>query len=72
MFENSVSYGFLNDYSQLFMRYLFFIHLGHANPYRYNYIGGIQGQQQLNSISSPGVSFPAVSGHEDIMFAPKW
>ena len=46
--------------------------LGHANPYRYNYIGGIQGQQQLNSISSPGVSFPAVSGHEDIMFAPKW
>ena len=50
------------------------IYLGRDNPYRYNYIGGVQGQQlnQLNSISSPGVSFPAVSGHEDIMFAPKW
>ena len=49
------------------------IYLGRDNPYRYNYIGGVQGQQlnQLNSISSPGVSFPAVSGHEDIMFAPK-
>lgn len=54
------------------LQYLYFILLGHGNPYRYNYIGGIQGQQQLNSISSPGVSFPAVSGHEDIMFAPKW
>ena len=44
---------------------------GHGHPYTYNYIGGAQGHQQLNSISSPGVSFPAVSGHEDIMFAPK-
>ena len=50
------------------------IYPGRDNPYRYNYVGGVQGQQlnQLNSISSPGVSFPAVSGHEDIMFAPKW
>ena len=43
----------------------------HDNPYRYTYIGSAQVSQQLNSISSPGVSFPAVSGHEDIMFAPK-